>query len=189
MYFQFSFELGFFDGGSQLDFELPSREFKDLFILFLQDCRQIRWGGGCCLISSIHSTYMVEVQEEMANRLVGGENSLNVYLRSRVRCNEPWGKEGLWIRRFLNELMPKDAFRVIDLLGDNETTLTKDPESQNRTKHVDVMHHHVRGLVHRRRRVDGGMDSKCINALPAVRFERLGIFHFGLVILSESVLH
>ena len=35
------------------------------------------------------------------------------------------------------------------MLGDNETslTLTKDPESQNRTKHIDVMHHHVRGLV------------------------------------------
>lgn len=35
------------------------------------------------------------------------------------------------------------------MLGDNETslTLTRDPESQNRTKHIDVMHHHVRGLV------------------------------------------
>ena len=35
------------------------------------------------------------------------------------------------------------------MLGDNETslTLTRDSESQNRTKHIDVMHHHLRGLV------------------------------------------
>ena len=35
------------------------------------------------------------------------------------------------------------------MLGDNETslTLTKNPKSQNRTKHIDVMHYHVRGLV------------------------------------------
>ena len=58
-------------------------------------------------------------------------------------------REGVWIRRFLNELLPKEAIRRIEMLGDNETslTLTKDPESQNRTKHIDVMHHHVRELV------------------------------------------
>lgn len=58
-------------------------------------------------------------------------------------------REGVWIRRFLNELLPEQAVRRIEMLGDNETslTLTKDPESQNRTKHIDLMHHHVRGLV------------------------------------------
>ena len=37
----------------------------------------------------------------------------------------------------------------MEMLGDNEIslTLTKDPESQNRTKHIDVMHHYVRELV------------------------------------------
>lgn len=35
------------------------------------------------------------------------------------------------------------------MLGDNKTslTLTKNSESQNRIKHIDVMHHHVRDLV------------------------------------------
>lgn len=58
-------------------------------------------------------------------------------------------REGVWIRRFLNELLPEQAVRRMEMLGDNETslTLTKNPESQNRTKHIDVMHHHVRGLV------------------------------------------
>lgn len=37
----------------------------------------------------------------------------------------------------------------MNMLGDNETslTLTRDPESQIRTKHIDVTHHHIRGLV------------------------------------------
>ena len=37
----------------------------------------------------------------------------------------------------------------MEVLGDNKTSLTliKDIESQNCTKHTDVMHHHVRGLV------------------------------------------
>lgn len=54
----------------------------------------------------------------------------------------------MWIRRLLNELLPDNAVRKMKMLGDNETslTLTRDPESQNRTKHIDVMHHHVRGL-------------------------------------------
>ena len=35
------------------------------------------------------------------------------------------------------------------MLGNNEMsfTLTKDLESQNRTKHIDVIHNYVRGLV------------------------------------------
>lgn len=58
-------------------------------------------------------------------------------------------REGVWIRRFRNKQLPEQAVREMSMLGDNETslTLTKDPESQNWTKHIDVMHHHVRGLV------------------------------------------
>ena len=58
-------------------------------------------------------------------------------------------RERVWIRRFLNELLPEDTGREMKMLGDNETslTLTKDLESQNQTKHIDVMHHHVYGLV------------------------------------------
>ena len=58
-------------------------------------------------------------------------------------------REGVWIRQLLNELLPNEAIREMMILGDNETSLllTRDPESQNRTKHIDVMHHHVHGLV------------------------------------------
>ena len=58
-------------------------------------------------------------------------------------------RESVYIRRYLKELLPKQAVRKMEMLGDNKTslTLTKDLESQNQTKHIYVMHHHVRGLV------------------------------------------
>lgn len=35
------------------------------------------------------------------------------------------------------------------MLDDNQTSfiLTRNPKSQNQTKHIDVIYHHVRGLV------------------------------------------
>lgn len=33
------------------------------------------------------------------------------------------------------------------ILGDNENTLIKDPESQNQTKHINVIYHQVWKLV------------------------------------------
>ena len=58
-------------------------------------------------------------------------------------------REDVWIRRLLNELLPKQAIRKMEMLGDNETslTLTRNLESQNCTKHIDIMHHHIRELV------------------------------------------
>lgn len=58
-------------------------------------------------------------------------------------------RDAVWIRRFLNELLSEQAVRKMEMLGDNETSLTlmKDPESQNRTKHINVMHQHIRRLV------------------------------------------
>ena len=58
-------------------------------------------------------------------------------------------KHRMWVRRFLNKLLPKQVVRKMEMLGDNKTslTLTKDSKSQNRTKHIYVMHHHVQGLV------------------------------------------
>lgn len=49
------------------------------------------------------------------------------------------------IRYFLNKPLPKQAVKRIEILGDNETSLilTKNPENQNHTKHIDVMHHYV----------------------------------------------
>lgn len=44
-------------------------------------------------------------------------------------------KEGIWIQRFINELLPDETVREMNMRGDNETslTLTRDPESQNTT--------------------------------------------------------
>ena len=61
-------------------------------------------------------------------------------------------REGVWIQRLLNKLLPDQAIRRIEMLGDQKThlTLTRDPESQNCTKHIDVIYHHVRELVENR---------------------------------------
>ena len=58
-------------------------------------------------------------------------------------------REGVWIRRLLNELLLNKAVREMKMLGDNKMSLTlmRDPESQNRMKHIDIMYHYVRGLV------------------------------------------
>ena len=58
-------------------------------------------------------------------------------------------RERVWIWKFLNKLLSKQAIRRIRMLGDNEIslTLTKDLESQNQTKCIDVMHHYIQRLV------------------------------------------
>lgn len=47
------------------------------------------------------------------------------------------------------------------MLGDNKIsfTLTRDPESQNCTKYIDVIHYHVRKLIK-----DGELVIKCISS-------------------------
>lgn len=58
-------------------------------------------------------------------------------------------RESVWIRRFLNELKVEAPIGACLLHGDNETSiiLTKNAESQARTKHIDVQHHYIRELV------------------------------------------
>ena len=58
-------------------------------------------------------------------------------------------RESVWIRRFLNELEVAEPIGACTILGDNETSiiLTKNAESQARTKHIDVQHHYIRELV------------------------------------------
>ena len=58
-------------------------------------------------------------------------------------------KKRIRIQQFLNKLLPENAVREMKILGDDKINLilTKDPESQNQTKYIDVMHHYVRGLV------------------------------------------
>lgn len=56
-------------------------------------------------------------------------------------------REGVWIKRFINELSLE--ITGFCLKGDNEASLslTKNPESQHRTKHIDVQYHYIRELV------------------------------------------
>ena len=58
-------------------------------------------------------------------------------------------REGVWIQKFLNKLLSEQTVKRIEILSDNKIsfTLIKDLESQNCTKHIDVMYYHVRGLV------------------------------------------
>ena len=53
----------------------------------------------------------------------------------------PGAREGVWIRRLLNELLSNKAVREMKMLGENEMslTLTRDPENQNRTKYINVI--------------------------------------------------
>lgn len=57
-------------------------------------------------------------------------------------------REAVWIRRFVNELEIEVTERLT-LHGDNEMSiaLTKNAESQRRTKHIDVQHHYIRELI------------------------------------------
>lgn len=56
-------------------------------------------------------------------------------------------REGVWIKRFINKLTLETT--GLSLKGDNKAslTLTKNPESQHHTQHIDVQHHYVCELV------------------------------------------
>ena len=56
-------------------------------------------------------------------------------------------REGVWIKRFINELSLETT--ELSLKSDNKASLnlTKNPESQHRTKHLNVQHHYVREVV------------------------------------------
>lgn len=58
-------------------------------------------------------------------------------------------RKGVWIRKILYKLLPKQAIRKMKMLKGNEMslTLTKNPESQNCIKYIDVIHYSVQGLV------------------------------------------
>lgn len=61
-------------------------------------------------------------------------------------------REGVWIQCFLNKILPKQAVKKMKMLNDSKTSLnlTKDPESQNRTNYIDMIYHHLQGLVEER---------------------------------------
>lgn len=57
-------------------------------------------------------------------------------------------REAVWIRQFINK-MELETVEGLTLHGNNEISiaLTKNAESQHRTKHIDVQHHYIRELV------------------------------------------
>lgn len=53
------------------------------------------------------------------------------------------------MRQFLNELLFDQTVRKIEMLRDNKTSfiLIKNPESQNCTKHINVIYYYIQKLV------------------------------------------
>lgn len=58
-------------------------------------------------------------------------------------------RQGVWMRRFINELGLCEPEPNITLLGDNESSikLVQNAEQHSRMKHIDVQHHYIRSLV------------------------------------------
>ena len=89
-------------------------------------------------------------------------------------------RESIWIQRLLNQLLPKQAIKRIEILGDNETSLilTRNLESQNCIKHIDVIYHHIQELVENRKLAIKWISSSNMladglsKALPAGLFKR-----------------
>jgi hypothetical protein len=60
-------------------------------------------------------------------------------------------QEAVWIRRFINEIYGREEISIVQLRGDNQKSLglANKTQSQNRTKHIDVQHHYVQGVIER----------------------------------------
>ena len=58
-------------------------------------------------------------------------------------------KKSIWIQKFLNKLLLKQVVKMMKMLDDNETSLilTKDLDSRNCIQHINVIYHHIQGLV------------------------------------------
>lgn len=58
-------------------------------------------------------------------------------------------KDGIWIQILLNELLPEQTIKKMKIFDNNKMSLilTRDPESQNHTEHINLMYHHVQRLV------------------------------------------
>lgn len=61
----------------------------------------------------------------------------------------------------MNKLLSEQTIKKIEMLGNNGKSLilTRDPESQNCTKHIDIIHHHIQRLVE-----DGELEIKWISS-------------------------
>lgn len=61
-------------------------------------------------------------------------------------------RKSIWISRFLNELLLEQAIKRIEILGNNEISLIliKNLESQNHTKHINIIYYQIQRLVKER---------------------------------------
>ena len=88
-------------------------------------------------------------------------------------------KETLWIRQFLNEIGQQQQCATT-ILQDNQSTiaLAYNPIIHNRTKHIDVIHHHIRELIEQQEitleyRPTNEMPADAMTkALPRLKFEQ-----------------
>jgi hypothetical protein len=89
-------------------------------------------------------------------------------------------QEAIWIRRFINKIYGQEQISSIQLLGDNQKSLelANKTQSQNRTKHIDVQHHFVQGIIERGKvsmswvPTDSMLADGFTKALPIHTFER-----------------
>lgn len=89
-------------------------------------------------------------------------------------------KKDMWIRQLLKKLPRKEAIKQMMILSNNKISLilTRDLENQNLTKYIDVMLHHVRGLVENEQLIIDWIESSkmladgLINVLLAVFLKR-----------------
>lgn len=93
----------------------------------------------------------------------------------------------MWIKRFINEMALQTTGLILN--GDNKASisLTKNLESQKRTKHIDVQHHYIRELVNDKElTIEWVSSAKMLadgmtKALPADQFKK----HRALLGLSQ----
>ena len=83
-------------------------------------------------------------------RLIFGRESTSITKTKYIALGHVV-REAVWIRRFINKMKLK-VIEDLMLYEDNKMSiaLTKNAESQYRTKHIDVQHHYIKQLVNER---------------------------------------
>lgn len=78
----------------------------------------------------------------------------------------------------MNKFLPENAVREIKMLGDNKIslTLTKNLESQNQIKLINIMYHHIRKLVEDRELAIEWIESSVILANSLTKALFTGLF-------------
>lgn len=90
--------------------------------------------------------------------LNGGPISWNSKLQSTVALSSTEAEymalsaatqEALWLKGILESLQYKPVSESVQILGDNQGSikLAKNPNNHQRTKHIDVRHHFIRGAI------------------------------------------